>query len=199
MRRVDKIVGTPFTRRKTTRVVAETPDEIKGALRQWAESEFFDDPWVGQRRQVEAARAALALEIAAKPEGYHFKEREDAGWYLERLIMLGRLVQHHIDKGSPAWAAHEAALFGETYCELQMKLAREREWITGKKIHDGGAASRCGEQADRVASVEALCAGAERVSKREAFKRVAEREGVTPKAIETDYYNARKPRPKARD
>lgn len=199
MRKVEKIVGSPFTMRKTTRVVADTPDEIRSALRQWAESEFFDDPWVDHRRQVEAARAALALEIAAKPEGYHFKEREDVGWYLERLIRLGCLVQHHIDEGSPAWAAHEAALFGETYCELQMKLAREREWTTGKKIHDGGAASRCGDQADRVATVEALCAGADRVSKREAFKRVAEREGVTAKAIETDYYKAKKARPKARD
>ena len=199
MRKVEKNVGTPFTRRRTTRIVAETPDEIKGALMQWAESEFFDDPWVSHRREVEAARVALALEIAAKPEGYHFKEREDVGWYLERLISLGHLVQHHIDEGSPAWAAHEAALFGETYCELQMKLVREREWTTGKKIHDGGAASRCGAQADRVAAVDALCAGADRVSKREAFKWVAKREGVTAKAIEIDYYKAKKARPKARD
>lgn len=199
MRKVEKIVGTPFTRRKTTRIVAETPDEIKCALRQWAESEFFDDPWAGHRLKVEAARAQLALEIAAAPEGYSFKERQDVGWYLKRLIILGDRVQHHIDVGSPEWAAHEAALYGETFCELQMKLAREREWTTGKKVHEGGAASRRGEQAVRVAKIEALCSGSELLSRRQAFKRVAEEEGVTAKAVETDYYKAKKVRPNPRD
>lgn len=199
MRKVEKIVGAAFTRRKTTREFAETPEEIAGALREWADSEFFDDPWAEQRRAVQVAREALAIEISEKPVGYQFREREDAGWYHRHLIKLGNLVQQHIDEGSPAWAAHAAALFGETYSELQMKLAREREWTTGTKIHAGGAASRCGEQADRVAAAEALCAGPDRISKREAFKRVAEREGVTAKAIETDYYKAKKHRPKARD
>lgn len=143
MREVDKIVGTPFTRRKTTHNVTDSVAEMKDAFRQIAK--WADEPWQDHRREVENARAALALEIAANPEGYCFKEREDTGWYLERLIMLGGLVQHHIDEGSPAWAAHEAALFGETFCELQMKRTREREWISGKGSRDGsldGAAKR---------------------------------------------------------
>lgn len=198
MRKVEKIVGTAFNRRKTTQNVAETPEEMKRVFRQiedWAQ-----DPWAPHRREVEAARAALALEIAAKPEGYRFKEREDTGWYLDRLVMLGHVVQHHIDKGEPSFAAHRAALFGETFCELQMKLAREREWNTGKKIHDAGAASRRrGTAADRVAAVEALTTGPDRMSKRKAFAEVAASEYVTPKAIETDYYKAKKDRPKPRD
>lgn len=190
MRKVDKIVGTEFTRRKTTHNVAETPDEFREVVRQMRE--WMEDPWADRRLDVEAARVALELEIAAKPEGYCFKEREDTGWYMGRLITLGALVQHHIDAGATSWAAHHAVLFGEMFCELQMKLKREREWITGKKIHDGGTASRCGNQADRLAAVEAHCAEPDPLSRREAFRRVAESEGVTAKAIEADYYKAKK-------
>lgn len=145
MRKVEKVVGTAFTRRRMTQVVAETPNEIEDALRQWAEAECPDDPWADNRREVQAARAALALEIAAKPERYRFKEREDLGWYLERLVVQGTLVQHHIDNGSPAWAAHEAALFGETICEMRLKMARELIFNSGKGSRDGsldGAAKR---------------------------------------------------------
>lgn len=168
MRKVEKIVGTAFTRRKTTHDVAETPDEIAGALRQWADSEFFDDPWAGHRREVEAACAALALEIAAKPEGYQFKEREDTGWYLQRLITQGRLVQHHIEKGAAAWAAHEAALFGETFSELQLKLSREKLFILGKDTREersrGGAATRQGSDEGRVHRVRHYLAEGDKLS-----------------------------------
>jgi hypothetical protein len=199
MRKVEKIVGTAFTRRKTTQQVAETPEEIQLVLQQWAESDFFDDPWAGHRNTVEGAREALAIEVTKQPVGYQFKEREDLGWYLQRLIVLGKLVQHHIDQGSPAWAAHEAVLFGETFCELQMKRTREAEWITGKTIHDAGASSRKGRsRAERVAAVDALCSGPDPIKKTAAFAIVAEREGVTAKAIEADYYNPRK-RPKRGD
>lgn len=199
MRKVDKIVGTAFTRRKTTQIVAETPDEIREVFRHWSESDFFDDPWAGHRRTAEAAREALAIEVSKQPVGYQFKEREDVGWYLQRLIVLGKLVQHHIDEGAPAWAAHEAVLFGETFCELQMKRTREAEWITGKTIHDAGASSRKGRsRAERVAAVDALCSGPDPIKKTAAFAIVAEREGVTAKAIDKDYYNPRK-RPKRGD
>jgi len=196
MRRVEKIVGTAFTRRKTTHEVAETPEEIEAVFRQL--DDCGDDPWANHRREVESARAALALEIAKKPKGYRFKERNELGWYLERLIIQGTLVQHHIDQGAASWAAHQAALFGETFCELQIKLARERIWMTGRKIHDGGDAARRGNQSERVAAVDALCSGPDRIGKTAAFALVAESERVTPKAIETDYYKARK-RPKSGD
>jgi len=156
MRKVEKIVGTAFNRRKTTQNVAETPEEMKRAFRQiddWAQ-----DPWAAHRREVEAARAALALEIAAKPEGYRFKEREDTGWYLNQLVMLGHIVQHHIDKGEPSFAAHSAALFGETFCELQMKLAREELFLFGLQTKGeraaGGAATRKGSDEERVNRVQ---------------------------------------------
>lgn len=191
MRKIEKIVGTAFTRRKTTQAVAQTPDEIEAVFRQLAEC--GDDPWGSHRREVEAARTALALEIAKKPKGYRFKEREDLGWYLERLIVLNRLVQHHIDEDSPSWAAHEAALFGETFCELQLKLAREPMFNSGKGLHDNGAASRIGRsRAARVAAIDTLTTGPDRISKREAFRQVAEDDGVTAKAVETDYYRAKK-------
>ena len=193
MRKVEKIVGTAFTRRKTTHDVAETPDEIESVLRKWGEGEFFDDPWAGHRRVVEVARQALVLEIAKKPKGYRFKEREDTGWYLKRLIIQGTAVQHHIDQGAAAWAAHEAALFGETFAELQLKLARERIFNSGKGLHDNGAASRSGRsRADRVAAIDALTTGPGKISKREAFKEVARLDLVTAKAVETDYYKAKK-------
>ena len=196
MRRVEKIEGSAFTRRKTTHDIAETPSEMKAVFQEMRGR--GTDPWADQRREVENARAALLIEEASKPEGYRFKVREDTGWYLQRLIKLGGQVQHYIDRGDASSAAHDAALFGETFNELQMKLCREREWITGRKIHDGGDAARRGEQASRFAAVEALCSGAERIKKTAAFAVVAEREGVTAKAIETDYYKARK-RPKPRD
>ena len=142
MRKVEKVVGTKFTRRKTTHLVAEKPEEIRDVVRQVRE--WMEDPWADHRREVEAARVALAREIAAKPENYRFREHEDTGWYLERLVTLGDLVQHHIEAGASAWAAHKAALFGEVFCELEMKAKREREWITGQKVHAGSDASRRG-------------------------------------------------------
>lgn len=146
MRRVEKIVGTAFTRRKTTHEVAETPEEIKAVFRQL--DDCGDDPWANHRREVESARAALALEIAKKPKGYRFKERDEVGWYLERLIIQGTLVQHHIDQGAASWAAHEAALFGETFCELQLKLAREPMFNSGKGTVEG---AKKGAEARRAA------------------------------------------------
>lgn len=148
MRKVEKIVGTAFTRRKTTHEVAETPDEIEGVFRQWAEAECHDDPWADNRRVVEAARVALARERAEKPKAYQFKEREDAGWYLVQLIAQGILVQTHIDEGSPARAARAAALFGETFCELQLKLAREPMFNSGKGTVEG---AKKGAEARRAA------------------------------------------------
>ena len=155
MRRVQKIEGTAFTKRKSTHDVAETPEEFWEVFQQmnnWAE-----DPWASHRDYVEAAREALALEVARKPAKYRFKPREETGWYLGRLVMLGRLVQNHIDRGQPSWAAHEAALFGETFSELQMKLAREELFLLGKRTLDeraaGGAATRKGSDEGRVDKV----------------------------------------------
>ena len=173
MRKVKKIVGTAFTRRNTTQAVAETPDEIEAVFRELVEC--GDDPWASHRREVEAARTALALEIAKKPKGYRFKEREDTGWYLERLIVLDRLVQHHIDEGSPSWAAHEAALFGETFAELQLKLAREKLFTYGRDTREersrGGAATRLGSDAERVKRIRHYLAEGDKLT--EAYANAA--------------------------
>lgn len=175
MRKVEKIVGTAFTRRKTTHEVAEAPEEIDAALKRWSESEFFDDPWAGHRRTVEVAREALAVEVAKHPAGYRFKEREDTGWYLKRLIVQGTAVQVHIDQGAAAWAAHEAALFGETFAELQLKLAREKLFAFGRDTREersrGGAATRLGSDAERVKRIRHYLAEGDKLT--EAYANAA--------------------------
>lgn len=112
--------------------------------------------------------------------------------------MLGDVVwlRRAREKGDHDRAAHMAFYLGVKRAELRIKSEHERVWQTGKKIHGGGDAARRGEQAGRVAAVDALCTGPERIKKTAAFAVVAEREGVTAKAIETDYYKARKhPKP----
>lgn len=190
MRRFDRFEGTAFTRRKSTHEVATEREDIIGMLRQM--SDWGADPWAPHRCKAEAAYKALQLEISRKPDDYKFKRREDEGWYFETLVALGRRVQDQIDQGDAAMAAHHAALFGETWSELELKLAREREWTTGRKIRDGGNSARRGAQDKRVADVDALCSGPDRISKRKAFEVVARQQWVTASAIQTDYYKGKK-------
>ena len=114
--------------------------------------------------------------------------------------MLGDVVwlRRAREKGDHDRAGLLAYYLGVKRAELRIKKEHERIWKTGKKIHEGGDASRRGEQAVRVAAVDALCAGSDRITKTAAFAVVAERERVTAKVIETDYYKARK-RPNAGD
>ncbi|KAK3672341.1 hypothetical protein LTR37_021579, partial [Vermiconidia calcicola] len=166
-------IGTDFTKRKSTHVVAETAEEIRTVLR--AIGEFSEDPWAPHRLLVEDARAALDREVAGQPSGYRFKPREDLGWYLRRLIRQGRLVQHHIDQGAASLAAHEAALFGEAYSELQMKLAREELFLFGQRTRAersiGGTNSRKGSDQGRVARVRHYVAKGDKLT--EAYRNAA--------------------------
>lgn len=159
--------------------------EVFQQMNDWAE-----DPWASHRDCVEAAREALALEVSRKPAKYRFKPREETGWYLERLVMLGRLVQGHIDNGEPSWAAHEAALFGDTFSERQMKLAREELFLLGKKTLGervaGGAATRRGSDAERLACYRR--SRSEGLNKSDATDQAAQQLGVSPATIR----NARK-------
>jgi hypothetical protein len=173
MRKVERIEGTDFTKRKSTHVVAETAEEIRTVLREIGE--FSEDPWAPHRLLVEDARAALEREVAGQPSGYRFKPREDLGWYLRRLIRQGRLVQHHIDQGAASLAAHEAALFGEAYSELQMKLAREELFLFGQRTRAersiGGTNSRKGSDQGRVARVRHYVAKGDKLT--EAYRNAA--------------------------
>lgn len=188
MRRAQKIEGTAFTRRKSTHDVAETAEEFLEVFRQM--NDWAEDPWASHRGDVEAARVALAAEVKRNPPKHKFKAREEAGWYLQRLVMLGALVQNHIDQGEPSWAAHEAALFGETFCELQMKLAREELFLLGKRTLDervaGGAATRKGSDAARLACYRRF--RSEGLNKSDATDQAARQLGVSPATIR----NARK-------
>jgi hypothetical protein len=140
MRQREKIEGTAFTRRKTLETVAETNEEILHAFNGLAA--WSKDPWSSHRRHAEAAMKALEEEREIKPEAHRFEPRVETGWYLERLVMLAKLVQHHIDRGAPAWAAHEAALFGETWSELQLKLAREELYCKALEVRYRQATAR---------------------------------------------------------
>jgi hypothetical protein len=173
MRKVEKIEGTAFTQRKTVREVTETPDEMKDAFRQMAER--GKDPWANHRQWAEAAREALTRERKDKPAGYQFKTREEAGWYLDRMITLERAVRHHIEAGDAAWAAHEAVLFGETFNEFQLKLAREELFLLGKRTLEqrtaGGSATRKGSDAKRVEKVRLYLARGDKLT--EAYRNAA--------------------------
>jgi hypothetical protein len=156
-----------------THVVGETAEEIREILREVGR--FSADPWAPHRLVVEDAREALKQEVEGKPTGYRFKPREDLGWYYCRLIRQGELVQHCIAQGATSWAAHEAALFGETYCELQMKLVREELFLFGRRTRaeraDGGAKSRKGSDDVRAARVRDYLAKGDKLT--EAYRNAA--------------------------
>jgi hypothetical protein len=76
--------------------------------------------------------------------------------------------------------------------EFRMKCAAEPDWLRGKKVRESAALTRKGDQAHRVAEVDRLAREIGRGGKTAAFRLVAEREGVTQKAIEADYYKAKK-------
>ena len=140
MRRQEKVEGTAFTKRRTVQDVAESDEEILDVFQRLAK--WSKDPWSSHRSKVEAAQRALEVELIGKGKGHRFEARVETGWYLERLVMLGKLVQHHIDRGAPAWAAHEAALFGETWSELQLKLAREELYCKALEVRSRQATAR---------------------------------------------------------
>jgi hypothetical protein len=191
MKKRVRIEGTPFTQRRHTSVQFETPDEARRGLSAWAER--LNDPWEQQRPLIESINASLKSEIDAYPPGHEFRARRDAGWYLSELSMHARIVDEHIAKGSASWAAQHGALFGGLWSELQLKLAREELFLLGKRFKDksdeGVAQRRRGLREDRVREVEDRPSG---VPKRQVFRRIAKREGVTWQAIEADYYSGKK-------
>ena len=159
MKKEVRIDGTEFTlrRREWTIYGANDPADMAAFSERMHQSvEWSKDPWDAHRRCVEWATRELAAELSDKPEGYRFKARVETGWYLDRLVMLGRCVEYQIERAEPSWIAHEAALFGETWAELQLKLAREELYLIGKKaVEDraaGGAATRKQDSSGRPIS-----------------------------------------------
>jgi hypothetical protein len=151
---------------------------------------------------IEWVERALEIELTGKSpeEVRNFKPREDVGWYLRQLKMFADMADRHVRDGNASWAAHAAVHFGGLYSELQLKLAREELFLIGKRqkehSEEGIAAWRKGSQEDRVREVDERPIG---VPKAQVFRRIAKREGVTPGAVETDYYKAKKNQPTPRD
>lgn len=134
------VEGSGITKRLRKRAVKVDPDTQEGSdrLASFLKRAGPSDPWERfHRPDMKAVAEAFADERAKRGEHYKFKPREDIGWYLQRLLTLDRAVQHHILKGNASWAAHEAALFGEAYSELQMKLTWEKDAIAGRKSYEG--------------------------------------------------------------
>lgn len=198
MRREERVIGTPFTKRRTVREVAETPEEMNEAmdgLMDWSQ-----DPWSPKAEQIEWAEAQLKKEKSGKPKGHKFRPREDAGWYFEEICIFGKIADLNIAKGDAKWVAHAAYHIGALVAELNLKVAREELFLAGLKQRENTAAGveawRKGDQADRVAEVDTRPLS---VPKMHVFRRIAKREGVTWRAIRTDYYAGKKKLSKPHD
>lgn len=135
-RREAKVVGDGMTIRQKWGIKHAQASDRK----EWAESidAHNADPWASIEKYSPHFQAALEDCIRtkggdARPSG--FKERDELGWYYWKLISDAKEVRRHISDDNAGAAAFRAAHWGETFSELQMKLAREKEWITGNKQH----------------------------------------------------------------
>lgn len=137
MRKVEKIEGTPFTKRRTVRQQTETPEELLEGLR--AMTRTLEDPWEQQRPLIEWVRRTLDEEIAAHPPGHQFRPREDAGWYLREMLIHAKIVDDHIAKRSASWAAYHGALFGELWSEFQLMEARAELYCDALRLRHAQA------------------------------------------------------------
>ena len=110
---------------------------------------------------------------------------------LQQIVHIKRAWQTDAKK---EWAALQSYHLGILRTEMRIKQEHEPKWRTGDKVISAAEKTRKGQQADRVTEVERLLADGLTTKKTAAFAIVAEREGVTAKAIETDYYKAKKKR-----
>lgn len=110
--------------------------------------------------------------------------------------MLGDIVwaRRAFQEGKHDRAALHIFYLGAKWSSRRIKAGWEAAAEAGKKALEGAASTRKGDQAERVAAVDRLLAEGITTKKTAAFAIVAEREGVTAKAIETDYYKAKKKR-----
>ena len=105
---------------------------------------------------------------------------------------MGNCVNSAMEKGDASASAYWAFEFAQAVTEYNIIIAKDwnRYAKAGKKSIEGAESTRKGQQSERVRQVDALVADG--TKKTAAFAIVAERNGVTAKAIETDYYKAKR-------
>lgn len=108
---------------------------------------------------------------------------------LSDIVMARRAFEN--DK--PKMAALFVFYLGAKWSSRRIKEGWEAAAEAGKKVLDAAASTRKGSMSatERMEEVDRLVAN-NGIKKGAAFASVAEREGVTAKAIETDYYKAKK-------
>jgi hypothetical protein len=191
-------VGNGITERTKPDMVPATPENMLAFLR--GINRKIHEPWGGYADIIAFARRRLAQIKAEAPSNYadleghnaHFVERVSEGWYVQSIDLEARVAERAIADGRPWEACACSMRIGELLTELRMKQLWEPDALRGRKIAQSAALTRKGEQAARVAEVDRLVAAGE--LKTAAFAIVAEAQRVTAKAIETDYYKAKKNR-----
>lgn len=175
-----------------TRPVSNGESKQDRAANFVAFNKFVERPFDRYLPWVRGAEKKL-LEYRQKVgEAHIFREHDEPGWYCEEIVYHNSQARRCAEGGNLQWAMFHAARLGSLTVEAELKFKWEKEALAGQKSIAGGASTRRGDQDRRVAEVDTLAAQIGRGGKRAAFAIVAEREGVTPKAIETDYYKARK-------
>jgi hypothetical protein len=83
--------------------------------------------------------------------------------------------------------------FGAMFDEFRLKLEWGKDALRGRQLSqnqaDANARRRKGSAKDRISRVESHFAAGR--SKRWAFKKIGKEQGVSPSAIEKDYYKKR--------
>jgi hypothetical protein len=194
----DKLVGSGIGERKRSFRHFDVDNlEQSGALKN-AFSRMVAvaaDPWARLTPVFEGAELQLKeMEESGRTTEEDVRERHGMGWYLRQLLMHAKLVRHHIDAGNASWAAIEALAVGDLISEMGIKHDWEADALSGRKSRHGAESTRKGSQENRVSAVDELCSPSNpnRIKKTAAFAVVAERERVTAKTIETDYYKAKR-------
>lgn len=140
MKRIVEIQGTPFTRTRKVSLRTEDPDELLDGLRKLTRT--LQDPWEQQRPLIDWIKSALEQEKARHSGNHQFRPHVDDGWYFEQMVIHANIVDDHIAKGDPSWAAQHGAIFGSLWTEWQLKTAREKPFLVGRKIADAFAGTR---------------------------------------------------------
>lgn len=199
-----RIVGEGITERRKRVWKPGTKRQSQGTLldrmRRIADNNnaFWRDPWAPNREMHDGICAEYdELREKLGPEQLHIElseanERKSLAWWLREMARAGNLAKDAIERNDAGAAAYWAFEFGETVAEYNIALARgwNRYAVAGKKVVEGAQSTRKGARLARVAEIERLISVGTKVTA--AFAIVAEAEGVTPKAIETDYYKARR-------